>query len=157
MLDIGWSEMLMIAIVAIMVIGPKDLPRALRSIGQWIAKARAMTRDLQNSVNDMIAETEIEELREAGKSIGDFGSSDVMNLDFKGDDLTLPENSESTDNDYPTPPPTPMKWPPDDEIDASDEELAEYEAEQAEREELASAAAAIEEAEDDSKSKSADG
>ena len=64
----------MIAVVAIVVIGPKDLPRTLRTIGQWIGKARAVTRDLQNSVNDMIADSEIEELRKAGSSMGDFGT-----------------------------------------------------------------------------------
>ncbi|MBT7979508.1 MAG: twin-arginine translocase subunit TatB, partial [Rhodospirillaceae bacterium] len=56
MLDIGWTEILVIAVVAIVVIGPKDLPRALRTVGQWVGKARAMSRDLQNSVNDMISE-----------------------------------------------------------------------------------------------------
>ncbi|MDP6874177.1 MAG: Sec-independent protein translocase protein TatB [Alphaproteobacteria bacterium] len=158
MLDIGWSEMLMIAVVAIVVIGPKDLPRALRSIGQWVAKARAMTRDLQNSVNDMIAETEIDELRKAGESLGEFGAPDMMGPDFEGGKLMDHSKSENPNDEYPTPPPTPVKWPPDDEIDASDEELAEYEAEHGgDDEEFASAAAAIDEAEDDAKSKSADG
>ncbi|MBT4168292.1 MAG: twin-arginine translocase subunit TatB, partial [Rhodospirillaceae bacterium] len=50
MLDIGWTEILVIAVVAIVVIGPKDLPRTLRTVGQWIAQARGIPRDLQNSV-----------------------------------------------------------------------------------------------------------
>ncbi len=123
MLDIGWSEMLMIAVVAIVVIGPKDLPRTLRTIGKWIGKARAVTRDLQNSVNDMIADSEIDELRKAGNSIGDFGGSELLNMT---DDADGPlDASQSRNDDYPTPPPTPMKWPPDGDFDASDEELAE--------------------------------
>ena len=116
MLDIGWSEMLMIAVVAIVVIGPKDLPRTLRTIGQWIGKARAVTRDLQNSVNDMIAESEIEDLRKAGSSIGDFGASDILNQDFNAEPTS--EKISSQYEDYPTPAPTPMKWPPDDDDDA---------------------------------------
>ncbi len=125
MLDIGWTEILVIAVVAIVVIGPKDLPRTLRTVGQWIAKARGITRDLQNSVNDMIAESEIDELRKAGESLGEIGSAEMMGPDdFKIDSLTDQSKPDSADNDYTTPPATPLKWPPDDEIDASDEELA---------------------------------
>ncbi|MBT4167898.1 MAG: hypothetical protein HOE05_07165, partial [Rhodospirillaceae bacterium] len=76
-------------------------------------------------VNDMIAESEIDELRKAGESLGEFGSAEMMGPDdFKIDDLTDQSKSDSTDSGYSTPPATPLKWPPDDEIDASDEELA---------------------------------
>jgi len=125
MLDIGWSEMLMIAVVAIVVIGPKELPRALRTVGQWVSKARAMTRELQASVNNMIAETELDDLRESANSISNFSD------DFSGASTVMPP-----------PPPTSMKSPPDedatsteppdlepdddDDFDASDEELAEW-------------------------------
>jgi sec-independent protein translocase protein TatB len=112
MLDIGWSEMLMIAVVAIVVIGPKDLPRTLRTIGQWIGKARAVTRDLQNSVNDMVADSELEELRKAGSSIGDFSSGDILNQDYSIDPSS--ETDQALADDYPTPPPTSMKCPPDE-------------------------------------------
>ena len=127
MLDIGWSEMMLIAVVAIMVIGPKELPRALRTIGQWIGKARAMTRDFQSSVNDMIAETELEDLRRSANSIGDFNVNNLL------DDTSAADLNTAT-----PPPPTPRKWPPDDDavddaadvvdddFDASDEELAEW-------------------------------
>ncbi|MDA1101419.1 MAG: Sec-independent protein translocase protein TatB [Proteobacteria bacterium] len=120
MLDIGWSEMLMIAVVAIVVIGPKDLPRTLRTIGQWIGKARGMTRDLQNSVNDMIADSELDELRKASNSIGDFSPEGYLNQPFDAD--ASPTGRDSGPEAYLTPPPTPMKWPPDD---GADEALAE--------------------------------
>ena len=129
MLDIGWSEMFLIAVVAIVVIGPKELPRALRTIGQWIGKARSMTRDLQISVNDMIAETEIDDLRKTANSIGDFNPDNLLD-----------DNRSSDLNTSRPPPPTPQSWPPDDDgaeldtdddFDASDEELAEWEAENA--------------------------
>ena len=115
MLDIGWSEMLMIAVVAIVVIGPKDLPRTLRTIGQWIGKARTVTRDLQNSVNDMIADSEIEELRKAGSSMGDFGtfgSGEILNQDVSIEPPS--ETDQSLADDYPIPAPTPKEWPPDE-------------------------------------------
>lgn len=63
MFDIGWTEMALIAAVAIIVIGPKDLPLALKTVGQWMAKARAMAREFQGSVDEMIRESEIDKLK----------------------------------------------------------------------------------------------
>jgi len=58
MFDIGWSELAVIAAVAIIVIGPKDLPLALKAVGQWVAKARGLAREFQGSVDEMIREAE---------------------------------------------------------------------------------------------------
>ena len=62
MFDIGWDEMLLTAIVAIVVIGPKDLPRALRLAGQWIGKVRRVSGHFRAGVESMIRESEIEEM-----------------------------------------------------------------------------------------------
>ena len=78
MLDIGWSEMLMIAAVAIIVIGPKELPRTLRTIGRWIAKARSLTREFQSNVDDMITQSEIDEIKNTANSISDFNSENIL-------------------------------------------------------------------------------
>ncbi len=122
MLDIGWSEMLMIAVVAIVVIGPKDLPRTLRTIGQWIGKARAMTRDLQSSVNDMIADSELDELRKVSNSIGDFNPESYLNKPIDGG--TAWSGEQGSDDDNSIAPPDPMQWPPDDGADAAMAEVA---------------------------------
>jgi sec-independent protein translocase protein TatB len=60
MFDIGWSELLVIAVVAIVVIGPKDLPRALRTLGQWTAKVKRMAREFQNQFTEAIREAELD-------------------------------------------------------------------------------------------------
>lgn len=62
MLDIGSSELLVIIIVAVLVIGPKDLPRALHTIGRYVGKARAMTRHLRSGIDEMVRQAELEEL-----------------------------------------------------------------------------------------------
>ena len=62
MFDIGWDEILLTAIVAIVVIGPKDLPRALRLAGQWIGKVRRVSGHFRAGVENMIRESEIEEM-----------------------------------------------------------------------------------------------
>src|SRR5947208_14367662 len=62
--DIGWPELMLIGIVALVVIGPKDLPRALRVAGYWVRKARTLSREFQSSIDQMIREAELEEIRE---------------------------------------------------------------------------------------------
>ena len=63
MLDIGWTELLAIAVLTILVVGPKDLPKVLRTVGQWTAKARAITREFQDSLDDMVRQSELDEVK----------------------------------------------------------------------------------------------
>ena len=63
MLDIGWSEMALILMVALIVIGPKDLPRVARTIGKWTGKARGMAREFQRSLEDMAREAELQDIK----------------------------------------------------------------------------------------------
>jgi sec-independent protein translocase protein TatB len=63
MFDIGWSEMLVILVVALVVIGPRDLPKVARQVGRWTGKARAMAREFQRSFDDMAREAELEEIK----------------------------------------------------------------------------------------------
>lgn len=62
MFDIGSSELLLTAIVAVVVIGPKDLPRALYKVGQVVGKARAMTRHFRAGLDEMVRQVEVEEM-----------------------------------------------------------------------------------------------
>ncbi len=62
MFDIGFDEMLVVAVVAIVVIGPKDLPLALRSAGRWIAKIRRVSGHFRSGIETMIREAELEEM-----------------------------------------------------------------------------------------------
>lgn len=62
MFDIAPSEFLLIALVAIVVIGPKDLPLALRTAGRWVAKMRRMSAHFRSGVEAMIREAELEEM-----------------------------------------------------------------------------------------------
>jgi sec-independent protein translocase protein TatB len=64
MFDIGWSEMLLVAVIAIVVIGPKDLPAALRQAGKWMGAVRRMASDFQGQVNEAMKEAELDGLRQ---------------------------------------------------------------------------------------------
>ena len=63
-LDFGMSELLLIGVVALVFIGPKDLPKALRVAGFWVKKARTLSREFQTSVEQMIREAELDEMRQ---------------------------------------------------------------------------------------------
>lgn len=62
MFEIGTTELLLIAIVALLVIGPKELPNALRTVGRFTGKARAMTRHLRSGFDEMMRQAELEEM-----------------------------------------------------------------------------------------------
>jgi sec-independent protein translocase protein TatB len=70
--DIGWPELLLIGVVALVVIGPKDLPRALRVAGYWVRKARTLSREFHSSVEQMIREAELDEMRQQLKKATEF-------------------------------------------------------------------------------------
>lgn len=63
MFDFAWSELAVIAVIALVVIGPKDLPRVMRIVGQWTRRARAVAREFQGSVDQMMREAELDEVK----------------------------------------------------------------------------------------------
>ena len=65
MFGIESSELAIIALVALLVIGPKDLPRVMRMVGNWLAKGRAMTRHVRAGFDTMMREAEMEEMQKA--------------------------------------------------------------------------------------------
>ena len=82
MLDIGGSELLVIALVLILVVGPKDLPRVLRSAGRFVAKMRGMTREFQRSIDDMAREADIADMRKELNSVSDTVSGSISDSDI---------------------------------------------------------------------------
>jgi sec-independent protein translocase protein TatB len=61
--DLSWSHMLLVLIVALVVVGPKDLPKLMRKMGAWTAKARGMADQFRRSFDDMARQSELDELR----------------------------------------------------------------------------------------------
>lgn len=70
MFDLGWWEMMVIALIAIIVIGPKELPQVLRGIGRWTRKAQRMAGDFRAHVDDMVRDTDLGDVHEQVKRIG---------------------------------------------------------------------------------------
>jgi sec-independent protein translocase protein TatB len=62
MFDVAPTELLIVAVVALIAIGPKDLPKAMRFVGQWVGKARGMARHFRSGLDTMMREAELEEM-----------------------------------------------------------------------------------------------
>ena len=71
MFDIGWPELFIIAVVVLLVVGPKDLPKVLRTVGHLARKAKAITREFRGHVDDMIRDSELEDVRDQINSAGE--------------------------------------------------------------------------------------
>lgn len=87
MLDIAWSELMVIAVVALVFIGPKDLPKAIYTLGKWVRKARLVARDFQGHLDDMMREAELDELRQQALKARDLNLQKMVEntVDPKGD------------------------------------------------------------------------
>jgi sec-independent protein translocase protein TatB len=72
MLDIGWSEVLIVAVVALLVIGPKDLPKVLHTIGRYVGKVRSIAREFQDSIDDAVRESELADVKKQIDKAGSF-------------------------------------------------------------------------------------
>jgi sec-independent protein translocase protein TatB len=68
MFDIGWSELLVVAVVAIVVVGPKDLPKLMRGFGHYAGKLRRAASDFQRQFEEAMRESEVDEVRKAIES-----------------------------------------------------------------------------------------
>ena len=72
MLDIGWTELLIIAVVAIIVVGPKDLPGMLRSLGRYAGQLRRTANEFRDQFDEALRESELDELRAGVEDIADL-------------------------------------------------------------------------------------
>jgi sec-independent protein translocase protein TatB len=68
MFDIAPTELLLCAVVALLVIGPKDLPRAMRVVGHWVGRARGVARQFRSGFDTMVREAELEEMEKKWKA-----------------------------------------------------------------------------------------
>ena len=75
MLDIGWWELLLLAVLAVIVVGPKDLPRMMVTVGRYVARLRAMAAEFQRGFEDIARQTELEDLK---KEIDRAGQGDIL-------------------------------------------------------------------------------
>jgi sec-independent protein translocase protein TatB len=135
MFDIGWSELVVIAVVALIAIGPKELPGVLRMVGQWMGKARKMAAEFQGQFQEAMREAEMadlkksfDEVREAASGLTSGGGlmtslqKDVTEA-LRIDDVDKPAETPATEP--PAAPTTPEAPTPDTFVEATAHEASE--------------------------------
>ena len=109
MFDIAPTELLIVAVVALVVIGPKELPRVMRTVGQWIGRARGMARHFRSGIDTMIREAELEEMEKKWREENDR----IMR-----EHPMLPMGNDPPDYDHPSmAPPAYPELPPLEDAD----------------------------------------
>src|SRR5262245_37556892 len=101
MFDLGWGKLILIGIVALIVIGPKELPGALRTLGQWMTKIRRMASEFQNQFHEAMREAELADLKKdvdemaaTAQSLTNFNPVDDLRKDIESA-VTPPADRES--------------------------------------------------------------
>jgi len=72
MLDVGWQELFVIAVITIIVVGPKEIPRVLRTVMLWVRKIKDMAREFQSSIDDIAREAELDDIKKQLAEAQDF-------------------------------------------------------------------------------------
>jgi len=137
MFDIGWSELVVIAVVALIAIGPKELPGVLRMVGQWMGKARKMAAEFQGQFQEAMREAEMADLKktfdEVKEAASGLASNNIMTSlqkdvgeALKIDDIDKPAiEPPATSNDAPVIPTTPEPPTPATFVAAETDSVAE--------------------------------
>src|SRR3979490_3365220 len=107
MFDIGWSELVVIAVVALIAIGPKELPGVLRMVGQWMGKARKMAAEFQGQFQEAMREAEMADLKKSFDEVKEaatgFTGGNIMSSLQKdvGDALKIEDTPATSNIDAP--------------------------------------------------------
>jgi sec-independent protein translocase protein TatB len=151
MFDIGWSELIVIAVVALIAIGPKELPGVLRMVGQWMGKARKMAAEFQGQFNEAMREAEMADLKKTFDEVKEAASGlasnnimtslqkdvgDALKIDdidkpaiepptASSDALTTSSDAPATSSDAPVMPTTPEPPTPATFVEAETDSVAE--------------------------------
>jgi sec-independent protein translocase protein TatB len=120
MFDIGWGELVVIGIVALIVIGPKELPTVMRTAGEWMGKIRRMASEFQGQFHEAMREAEMVEIKKQAEDLKDSVTSSVAEVtrffpvaDIGKDIEKSFETSAPTESAaLPEPPPPAIDVPP---------------------------------------------
>lgn len=97
MFDVAPTELLLVVVVALVVIGPKDLPKAMRFVGKWMAKARGMARHFRSGLETMMREAELEELEKQWREQNDAIMREFPRIDDVNASPATPSNAASAE------------------------------------------------------------
>ena len=101
MLDIGWMEMAIICVIALLILGPKELPRAIRTVTQVVGRARGLANEFRSGLDDIVQESELKDLQ---KEINDNLDGNSILGDFEDDPAGSTYDFVAEDWHSPSPP-----------------------------------------------------
>jgi len=105
--DIGWPELILLVGIAVVVVGPKDLPKLMSTVGRYVGQARRMAAEFQRGFEDLARETELEDLK---KEIDRVGEGDILSSPppLRPDE----DDTKGTQTTTSTPPTSSVPTPP---------------------------------------------
>ena len=106
MFNIDWGELFVIVVVALVVVGPKDLPRLMRTAGQWAGRARAMADQFRRSFDDIARQSELEELRAEVNKLQQAPMAEIESAMYPADLMPSMDDVGGTTPPADPPPPT---------------------------------------------------
>lgn len=108
MFDVAPTELMLVAVIALVVIGPKDLPRVMRVVGNWVSRARGIARQFRSGFDEMIRESELREMEEKWRA-----ENERIMREFPANPppVTPAKLADQTEADAPPPPPSPPPSP----------------------------------------------
>ena len=98
MFSFGWSEILLIGIIVVVVIGPKDLPKFIKQLGLLVRNIRKISSDFKSSLNEIAEETEIKELAKSVKEVQKIKDGINIKKNFENEIKQVEESVELTNN-----------------------------------------------------------
>ncbi|MFO1184151.1 MAG: Sec-independent protein translocase protein TatB [Bauldia sp.] len=116
MFDIGWTELLVVAVVAIVVVGPKDLPRMLRAFGRWVGKVKAVAADFQRQFNEAVRQAELDDVRKEMESLTNIDP--LADVKKEMEEISTLDPLAGTDTSLGPPVTAPAPAPPSVDADA---------------------------------------
>jgi sec-independent protein translocase protein TatB len=123
MLDFSWGELLVIGVVALIVIGPKELPSVLRTVGQWVAKIRRMAGEFQSQFQEAMREAEMADLKKHVDELSDTARGltryDPLKELETMSGVSATDVSSPPSSPPPSSPPSPSPAPPSPEVTSS--------------------------------------
>ena len=82
MFDLGWQEFMLIALIALIVVGPKDLPRVIRAVSQGIRRVRGVAREFHSSLEEVAREAELDDIRKQARDLANEGLDENLRKDL---------------------------------------------------------------------------
>ncbi|WOF44813.1 Sec-independent protein translocase protein TatB [Sphingopyxis indica] len=98
MFDVAPTELLLVVVVALVVIGPKDLPKAMRFVGKWVGKARGMARHFRAGLDTMMREAELEELEKQWREQNEAIMREFPRIDEADNPAMIPATTPPQDS-----------------------------------------------------------